>query len=438
MEKDYLKMRWGDWISDDGFLSLPNTLVRHYEELNITDKELTFLMKILSHKNGYIINDEHLEPHKSTKTLQRYRRSLYKKGLLNYHIKKEYISDNGYKTQGIHYDTSSLIKKIETFFYEQKDKSDTGEVQSLDLEGTKLTTLYNTNYNTIYYSGGEPKAHTESNNKRNIEGRTDGLEPIYIEFIDTYKSIYLEEYGLDFLFDNKLYTLLTSINEVHLQTLTHYLQHWFPFIKHFNEHNNKTLDGSPYLLLKGGPLLNKFLTWAKEREEKLNSDFTVFENRERGTYLPPENTYVQKAIKKIYQLLSHKDLIHKKIEKYESKSRDYLNKVENILEWINKNYDSIYEDYDVESIRKKLINISLNSDKLDWSLNTLKNNFDRIKTKRMIDIDYYAFKTLSLIMKPFYSKDEWYELFNYDKDEYEYVLDSHYQYIDDINHIIKE
>ena len=102
-----------NYIQRDGFVMVSNLLISYQEELGITDRELTFIIKATKHKENYKLHDDTLDPTVSTRTLQRCRKSLSEKGYLNYKVWK-YTDDKGHiHTEGITYDFSPLEEKLQ-------------------------------------------------------------------------------------------------------------------------------------------------------------------------------------------------------------------------------------------------------------------------------------------------------------------------------------
>lgn len=430
MDKDYLKMRWGDWIVDDGFLALPNTLIEHFEDLDITNSELIFLQKILKHKNGYIIHDEKLWKGKTSRTLNEYRRSLKKKGLLNYHIEKKYIDDSGYVTAGIKYDTSKLVNKLKEFFCNRDTKNLLEEGEKSPLSGRKTSTLHNTNYNNIYYTGGE-QAHSRKNNKAKYMGAESSENNLYTQFIKEYKRINIERYGLDFSFPLSFNKLLDSVDSSHIMTITHYLDYWFDWVDDFNSKSSKKIDGSPYLLFKGGKLINKFLSWAKNKEKLNKTDFTVFKE-DRNIVLPPENETVKLFIKKSYQILSHKNILHKQAEKYKEKAFSVEDDYFKVQKWLLKNKGDLIKDgFDFDRIIKDFSGSPEPPDLTSY-LDNLKSNLHRIKTQGVRKADVNNLFNIAIAMKGFFTDGEYNKLFNSSKEDVRFRFDNQFEAVNKV------
>lgn len=102
-----------NYIQRDGFVMVSNLLITYQTELEITDRELTFIIKATKHKENYKLHDDQLDPTVSPRTLQRCRKSLTDKGYLNYKVWK-YTDDKGHiHTEGITYDFSPLEEKLQ-------------------------------------------------------------------------------------------------------------------------------------------------------------------------------------------------------------------------------------------------------------------------------------------------------------------------------------
>lgn len=103
-----------NYIQRNGFVMVSNLLLDYQEELDISDSELLFLIKIMKNKNGYAIHDKDLDATVCTKTLSRRRNALKEKGLLNFStIKSQDPVTGTFKTDGISYDLSPLEEKLQ-------------------------------------------------------------------------------------------------------------------------------------------------------------------------------------------------------------------------------------------------------------------------------------------------------------------------------------
>lgn len=126
-----------NYIQRDGFVMVSNLLISYQEELNITNRELTFLIKVMKHKENYKLHDTRLDPTVSPRTLQRCRKSLTDKGLLTYKVWK-YTDEKGHiHTEGITYDLSQLEEKLQQIsnkIAEEKDIEATKEAENYIIE----------------------------------------------------------------------------------------------------------------------------------------------------------------------------------------------------------------------------------------------------------------------------------------------------------------
>lgn len=102
-----------NYIQRDGFVMVSNLLITYQAELDITDRELIFIIKATKHKENYKLHDDQLDPTVSSRTLQRCRKSLTEKGFLKYKVWK-YTDDKGHiHTEGITYDFSPLEERLQ-------------------------------------------------------------------------------------------------------------------------------------------------------------------------------------------------------------------------------------------------------------------------------------------------------------------------------------
>ena len=103
-----------NYIQRDGFVMVSNLLIKYQQELEISNQELTFLIKVMKHKENYKLHDSQLDPTVSERTLQRRRKSLKEKGLLEFKIWRTRDSEGHIKTEGITYDLSKLEEKLQS------------------------------------------------------------------------------------------------------------------------------------------------------------------------------------------------------------------------------------------------------------------------------------------------------------------------------------
>lgn len=96
-----------------GFVMVSNLLIEYQQELGITELELSFIIKIMKHKNGFLIHDSELDSNVCSKTLSRRRNSLKEKGYLNFSIVKKQDENGRFMTAGISYDLSPLEEKLQ-------------------------------------------------------------------------------------------------------------------------------------------------------------------------------------------------------------------------------------------------------------------------------------------------------------------------------------
>lgn len=126
-----------NYIQRDGFVMVSNLLITYREELGISNKELLFIIEIMKHKEDYKLHDEVLDPTVSPRTLQRRRKSLKDKGLLNFTVWRHSDENGHIYTEGITYDLSPLeakLQEISNALAEEKSKKIEKEAENYILE----------------------------------------------------------------------------------------------------------------------------------------------------------------------------------------------------------------------------------------------------------------------------------------------------------------
>lgn len=122
-----------NFLQRNGFVMVSNLLLEFQQELEISDLEMAFIIKVMKNRPGYAITDAELDPTVSSKTLSRRRTGLKAKGLLNYSIIKKQDPYTGYfSTVGICYDLSKLEEKLQMISNEI-DKENCKEIEK-DIE----------------------------------------------------------------------------------------------------------------------------------------------------------------------------------------------------------------------------------------------------------------------------------------------------------------
>lgn len=119
--KNTVRSIWGESILDRGWILVPNTLIDKQKELDLSDDDLAFIIKIIRFSRGVALSDKKFESILSSRTLQRRRQSLINKGYLSVYHKKESFEkeEKKYRTIGIVYDLSGLKNAIDLITKEQ-------------------------------------------------------------------------------------------------------------------------------------------------------------------------------------------------------------------------------------------------------------------------------------------------------------------------------
>ena len=101
-------IKFGNYIYEYGYVMISNLLVDYQNQLQLTNDEVMFIIKVFRHKNGYKLHDSVLDDTISSKTLQRRRKSLVEKGYLEFKVMKSIDNNGKIITDGIVYDFTAL------------------------------------------------------------------------------------------------------------------------------------------------------------------------------------------------------------------------------------------------------------------------------------------------------------------------------------------
>lgn len=126
---------WGNYLSDYGYFNVSNLLIDYQEELNLSDDELIFIIKLSRYSNGWIIKNNMIDENLSSRTFQRRRKSLKEKGYLIVKENKYRNADGTFRTVGLIYDLSGLNKALQELFL----KLEEGETNSKNSVKEELT-----------------------------------------------------------------------------------------------------------------------------------------------------------------------------------------------------------------------------------------------------------------------------------------------------------
>jgi len=336
--KNQLTERWGAAM-DTGFTAIPNLLLDHYESLGITSDEMLFLIQLLKHQDGYILHDSQISTTHSQKTLQRRRTALLKKGLLQYYVIRSYDPvKEKHITNGIKYDLTPLYDQVQVLQTTISDKTVHTQGQTCPSPETELSgdetpvttpnnTNYNTNQNTIYY---RDEIKLQGSKGESIENEASDPRSI---FLSSFASIHRSRHGVEFRPPETLIRRVGKTSHEYLTRITAALPYWYDFIDDMNRQQTKQLDGSAYLLLKSGELIQKFLSYADLRSRNETLPLHALTEKSYGlTILPPTNQYVRRAVQKIFSVLSLKSLREKVRREITEREKRYARELESCLD----------------------------------------------------------------------------------------------------------
>jgi len=238
--------RWNDDLLNDGFTALPNALLDHQGELGITDSELLFILKVSRNSPEWRIHDKDFPGNQCSRTLQRVRRSLKRKGYLNFTVTKHINNTNNdkrYYTAGIVYNLSDLAHKLHEINRAtncaHKGQNLSHKRQNLSHEKHRMSAQPYTN--TPYTNS--PYTIIIHNNNGKTKIRLSEEQQI---FLDEFNKIYKETYGKSFEPQMKDIKVLQKQNLKELLENTYLLPYWFSFKDDLFQQNDwlKKSDGS--------------------------------------------------------------------------------------------------------------------------------------------------------------------------------------------------
>ena len=226
-------IKFGNYIYEYGYVMISNLLVDYQNQLQLTNDEVMFIIKVFRHKNGYKLHDSVLDDTISSKTLQRRRKSLVEKGYLEFKVMKS-IDDNGkIITDGIVYDFTALDVALSHL---ASDLSEMEAQKKLEKETTIIAPV-------------EP-----------IVNKSDVIE----SFRDEYKKKYNKEYNLS----REEKDAIKKLSKKEVDALKY-------IFEYFEENkDNLPPDFYPRIIFftKVGWRMEQLVKFAEEYEEKLKND----------------------------------------------------------------------------------------------------------------------------------------------------------------------
>ena len=98
----------------DGWSPIPNILFDCQDELELSDLELLFIIRIYRFSEGFSVKNERLSL--CDRTIQKTRKSLHEKGLIDYCVKRERKADGTIITKGTTYNLSLLKERLDSIY----------------------------------------------------------------------------------------------------------------------------------------------------------------------------------------------------------------------------------------------------------------------------------------------------------------------------------
>ena len=258
-----------NYLQRDGFVMVSNLLITYQKELQITDRELNFIIKVTKHKENYKLHDDQLDPGVSTRTLQRCRKSLTDKGYLNFKVWK-YTDEKGHiHTEGITYDFSPLelkLQEISDFIAAEKESQINKEAENYIIEFgedspmAKYLKDWESHYGDIY--------------------RISPLEKQWYNGLSEEEQKYIGRI-FDYCADNKLFKEITPRLSLFMKTKTR----WVALKEYADENEEENIITYEDVLRE------------KEEEQKEEKPFTPFKVNKKAI--------IEKEIEETQEKLNH-------------------------------------------------------------------------------------------------------------------------------------
>ena len=186
------------YLEKNGYVRVSNLLIDNQAKLNITDGELSFLLKIMREKPGKIIQDKDIDLQICNRSMQRRRASLIKKGIFTCEIIRERNESGQYVTGGIKYNLEPLGKLLQKLSDE------------LDQKKTEENKKYFEPKDDVVYAEDELVELTE---EAGIEYTPPIPEIEKDEFLQVYKEEFEDEYGVEYKITSDEMELYTHLSE---------------------------------------------------------------------------------------------------------------------------------------------------------------------------------------------------------------------------------
>ena len=297
-----------NYLQRNGFVMVSNLLIDYQEELGITDDELVFITKVMKNTSSWRLHDSDISKSVSSKTLQRRRKSLKEKGLLEY--KTVTITNSlGQKfNDGIMYDLSKLEQKLQEIsnkIEEKKVETIKKEIKenNIDLTDEDFSTITESSllkYQKDWYNYYRTK-YELSKQERDEYNKLSPFDKRYFKYVFEYCS------------ENNLLSKITPRLSLFLKTKFRMndLKNWCNENKaefKINQEKEETPLSDKELLDKWAEQ-SKDLMPKEEIEKELTDDNGLTEDEMKQLFEDLTGNKYLPAAKKVYEMEIGKELI---------------------------------------------------------------------------------------------------------------------------------
>lgn len=297
-----------NYLQRNGFIMVSNLLIDYQEELGITDDELVFITKVMKNTSSWRLHDSDISKSVSSKTLQRRRKSLKEKGLLEY--KTVTITNSlGQKfNDGIMYDLSKLEQKLQEIsnkIEEKKVETIKKEIKenNIDLTDEDFSTITESSllkYQKDWYNYYRTK-YELSKQERDEYNKLSPFDKRYFKYVFEYCS------------ENNLLSKITPRLSLFLKTKFRMndLKNWCNENKaefKINQEKEETPLSDKELLDKWAEQ-SKDLMPKEEIEKELTDDNGLTEDEMKQLFEDLTGNKYLPAAKKVYEMEIGKELI---------------------------------------------------------------------------------------------------------------------------------
>jgi hypothetical protein len=256
-KQEFASAKSKNYLTKNGFVMVSNLIFDRQVELGASNEELLFLIRVMKNCQGFHTTDANLDPTKSTRTLQRYRKNLKELGLLDYKVYKVRDSNNDFYSY-IVYDLNKLEEKLQKL----SDTTETKKEREIkEIEKNEETIDEDVADDEPEPPKPEPpKAKKEPPKKKEASIKKTLLEENKEKFQSDWKS----EYGNEYNFSDEEDKWLSKKEDAS------FLRYIFDWCHEMKEKGDLPDDVNPRIafFMKTKFRCDQMRKWAEEKEER--------------------------------------------------------------------------------------------------------------------------------------------------------------------------